>query len=278
MINRLGDLLEEIERLEPFPRAAIRVLELAQQDAEVDEIVAVIQSEPGLTLKVLRLANSVSGGSVVEVDSIQAAVNRLGRRAIANMAMATGCASVFMGYGGATPRSHVGLWTESLHTAILARRLAEAEGFVDAEFAFTAGLLQNLGHIVLDRFFVEEREQILERVAEGENMIRAERAILGMDHAFCGARIAQKWGLPESLIQGIRFHHAPHSSRGQESLCSILNLAERLTAFSLWNWDASMLYPGYDDEVAAAAPQGQDLQLMLAGVKAEMATIDVAVE
>jgi len=270
MSDRLGDLLEEIERLEPFPRAAIRVLELSIDDADASEIVAVMKEDPGLTTKVLRSVNSVKGASRVPVVSVQQAVNRLGRQAIANLAMTSGCAGYFSGYGESTPRSNLGLWHESLHCAILARRLALREGFPDAEFAYTAGLLQNIGHIVLDRFFVEERAKILALVQEGENVIRAERAILGMDHAFCGSRIAMKWGLPDALVQGIRFHHAPHSARGYESLCSILNLSEELTARSTWDWEDSMLYPGYVGPVAERAPRSWELDQLLLEVRQEV--------
>lgn len=276
MSARLGELLEDIERLEPFPQAAVRVLELALGDADAGDIVTVIMEDPGLTAKVLRLVNSAKVGSRVPVTSVQQAINRLGRLKIANLAMTSGCASIFMGYGESTPRSSMSLWRECLHCAMLARRLAQREYYTGAELAYTVGLLQNIGHIILDRFFLEERAQILGRVREGENMLRAERAILGMDHAFCGSRIALKWGLPEPVVQGIRFHHAPHSAREFEPLCAILNLAEDLTARSLWGWETSMVYPGYDGEVAQRAPRDEELVLVLQEARGEMADLDLA--
>lgn len=246
-MTRLEDVLAGIDHLEPFPRTAVRVLELALGDAASSEIVAVIEQDPGLTGKVLGLANSASSGAKVEIESVFAATNRLGIKAVANLALTSGASSVFQGYGSATSRSNESLWIECLYTACFARRLAKDDGRVDHELAYTVGLLQNIGHIVLDRFLEEEREQIAELLEGGRDLLAAERAALGFDHAQCGALIVRRWGFPRRLVRGIQFHHSP-ASAGEEALsCTITGLAEEL---------ALQLLAGHDGRPAYLAPRG----------------------
>jgi len=241
-MTRLEDVLAGIDRLEPFPRTAVRVLELALGDAASSEIVAVIEQDPVLTGKVLNLANSASSGAKVEIESVFAATNRLGTKAVANLALTSGASSVFHGYGSATTRSNESLWMECLYTACFARRIARDDGRVDHELAYTVGLMQNIGHIVLDRFLDEERSQIAELIEGGRDLLAAERAALGFDHAQCGALIVRRWGFPRRLVRGIQFHHSPNSAGDEGLLCTITGLAEELALQLLAGHDGRPAY------------------------------------
>ena len=242
----VADILQDIRRLEPFPQAAIRVMELALNDADPEEVIAVLECDPGLMIKVMGIANSARYAPRKSIDSLAEAVLRLGSKTVASIAMTTGSASFFMGYGDSTPRSNISLWKECMHVAFFSRHLAQKSGDVGPELAYTVGLLQNVGNIVLDRFLEDSRDEIKSRYEHGEDLQSAERAVLGMDHAQCGAHLARKWKLPAVLVSGIRFHHSPEDAGSYSKLCAIVNYAEGLTFQTVVDRGTSLLIPGID--------------------------------
>jgi len=235
-----------------------------------EKIVQVIQKDPGMTSKILRLASSARFGRRDPVTSVAEATVVLGTDEVASMAMTSGCASFFMGYGDSTPRSNKSLWDECLHVAFFARHLAARAGLPDPELAYTVGLLQNIGHIVLDRFLDEDRDAILDRVDEGDDLLAAERAVLGVDHTQCGARMAIKWSFPETLVRGIRFHHKPSQARDLAGLCAVVSLAESLAYGSLQNPGTSLLYPTEPRLAAALQIDDEALEELTTKVRSEL--------
>lgn len=243
MSEYIQTIVRDIDRLEPFPHAAVEVLELAFNDADPAEIVAVLERDPGLTLKTLRLANSTRYAPRIPVDSIAEAVRRLGSKLIASLALTSGAASYFMGYGVGTAESNRLLWRECMTIASFARFISEYLGFAGKDLAYTVGLLQNVGHIVLDRFVEQELDAIHRYREASMDPLKAERAVLGCDHAQIAARIATRWGLPPSLVVGLRWHHDPHAAGGESYLCTIVNAAEGLAYEELAGDCTSLLLP-----------------------------------
>jgi HD-like signal output (HDOD) protein len=229
--NSVTDILRQIERIEPFPQVAIRILELSLNDADSDEISAVVQEDPGLTGKVLKLTNSAMCGLAVYVESIDHAIRLISPSGVASLTMTTGLSSYFMGYGDSTKRSNEALWMESLHTALFARLIArKVMPREQVELAYTVGLLQNIGHVVFDRFLDREMETILSRRDDGIDPLHSERDVLGMDHARCAMLIGRRWGLSERLLQAILYHHNPSNAAAEDTLlCQVVNVAEGMT-------------------------------------------------
>jgi HD-like signal output (HDOD) protein len=256
VMTRLEEILQHIETLEPFPRIVVQVLELISNDASAEELVNLIEQDAGITSKVLSLANSAGQGSQFEIDSIQAATTRLGLQAVGNLALTSGCSSRWTGYGGSSTDSQRGLWQESLHIALFARELATVDGRVDPELAYTVGLLQNIGHIVVNRFLRQEAAEIAQRMQEGMGLLAAERSVLGVDHAQCGALMVRQWGLPRGVIRGVQFHHGANNAGEDALLCSLCGLAEQLTVELL---DPESQRPAYlwnAGELELEAPTG----------------------
>ncbi len=268
-MRNIQEVLADIERLEPFPTAAVRVLELALSDASNEEIVAVIAADPGLTAKILRLANSARFAPVVSIDSIKDASARLGSKTIVSMVLTTGCASYFMGYGNSSPGSNRSLWEECLHTALVARRISPLVGFPEPELAYTVGLLQNIGHIVLDRFMNAHRDDIVVLVEGGLPLWSAEQRVIGLDHAVCGAKIAERWGLPEAFVKGIQFHHEPAEAGQYRDLCAVAEEAEAITAVALSDNGLSMLERPKSG-TGSHLLDAYDVASLMAGVREEL--------
>lgn len=230
MLQVTKDILGEIKSLEPFPQVALRAMQVAsQEDAGPTDLVSVIEADPGLVAKVLKLCNSAYYGFQREISSLREAGVLLGLETLVSLVVTTCTNKYFRDFGESTEGSRKTLWERNLATALSARLVASLKHEVDGDRAYTAGLLQNVGHIVLDRFLVEQRAEILSELDHGLSLLQAEKAVLGMHHAELGARLAVAWNLPEVLVDSIRYHHQPDYAESDHKLSSIMHLAESIT-------------------------------------------------
>ncbi len=230
-MGTIHDILTSIESLEPFPPVAVQIFQLALlDDALPSQLVEIIETDPGVTTKVLRLANSAAFGPRVEVASLHDAANRLGTRILTSMVWTSIAQGFYAGLGQSNQGSNRQLWEEVATNAIASRMIAAAGGKVDPHMAFTLGLVQNIGHLILDRFLVSERESIQREIDNGKSPINAERAVLGIHHAELGARLAKRWSFPAVLVQAIRYHHAPHRAGEHKTAAAIGNVGEAFAA------------------------------------------------
>ena len=223
MPKALKSILHEIKSLEPLPQVAMRVIEIGgKADVIPRDLVAIIQTDAGVTAKVLKLCNSAFYGFRREIASLQEAGNMLG--------VNTSCASrYFRDYGTASLQSSMKLWENSVTNALSACLLARMHGAVDKNRAYTAGLLQNVGLLVLERFADGEAE-VQAALRRGATRLEAEEDVLGMNHAEIGARLAERWDLPEILVDCIRHHHHPENAEVDPLLASIAHLGEVVTS------------------------------------------------
>ena len=245
MVQPAFDPITDIGNLEPFPLVALRILDLCTRNTDPCELAAVVRTDVGVSAKVLRLANSALCGLAVPIESIADALHYLGPRRVANLAMTTGANAFLTGYGDSTPRSNSSLWKESYYTALFAHAIARRVLPPDeVELAYTVGLMQNLGHVVMDRFLVERRDAILALRQNGEvEPLVAERCILGIDHARCAQLIGRQWGLPARLQRGMLMHHTPASAGPERALCEVVNVAEHLTFEYTIDGATSLTFP-----------------------------------
>ncbi len=229
MTGPIQEILRDIKSLEPLPAVGLKVLELSEQpDLVPGELTELIQTDSALTAKVLKLANSALYGCTREIASIHEAGTRLGTRTLTNLVI-TGCAARhFRNYGGQSERAVRQAWERSVANAISASLLASISGAAEKHRAYTAGLLQDIGQLVLERYFVREQEAIAAEIAGGADLIAAEKAVLGLSHADVGARLAARWNLPELLVDTILCHHEPERARCDPLLASFVHLGSQV--------------------------------------------------
>jgi len=226
----LNDVLHEMKSLEPLPQVALRVVQLAsQEDVIPRELVEVIQTDAGITAKVLKLCNSALFGFRREIASLPEAGNLLGVSTLVNLVL-TSCASrYFRNYGRGGTYHARQRWEESVSNALAASLIAGLTNGVDKSRAYTCGLLMNVGHLVLDRFVPERAKALEEQIEAGMTRLQAEHIVVGIDHAEIGARLAERWNFPDLLIDGIRHHHDPAAAEVDERLASVAHLGEMFT-------------------------------------------------
>jgi putative nucleotidyltransferase with HDIG domain len=181
---------------------------LADLNSNFSEVVGLIEIDPALTAKLLQMCNSAFFGSTSPIEDIHQAVHQLGYQPISLLATMIEAGAFFR------PPEVPGLcfktlWRHSVTTAYAARAVADSAD-LQSGLVFTAGLLHDIGKIILARSFADEHAQLLLRAAESAiPAFEAESIHYGYNHAEVGARLLQRWKLPDSLVAGVRYHHQP---------------------------------------------------------------------
>lgn len=220
-------VLDRIKELPPLP-LVVHELMSVMRDAECsgEEINRILSSDQALASKILRLVNSSFYGLPGRVSTIPRAVVILGHAALRNLA--TGL-TVAGGLGNQLPPSRrQQFWKHSLAAAAGAEVIARRIKLPDPEEAFIAGLLHDIGHLILMIALPAEHAAVHERGLLGD--IEAERAVMGLDHCRAGRQLMQHWKLPQSLLECVRLHHAPDAClNGESPLLAVVALADRLS-------------------------------------------------
>jgi len=226
----LQSILDDIKSLEPLPQVAMRVMTLSsKEDLVPRELVEVIQTDAGLTAKVLKLCNSAYYGFRREIASLPEAGNLLGCSTLVNLVVTSCTALYFRNYGGQSAEAARRTWERSISTAISASLLAQVQGGVDRNRAYTVGLLANVGHLVMERFLPDLRGELDAALASGATRLQAEHEALGIHHGEIGAQLAERWDFPDVLVDAIRNHHSPSAARIDTTLVGLAHLAEMAT-------------------------------------------------
>jgi putative nucleotidyltransferase with HDIG domain len=226
---KVDEILATIRTLEPLPEVALRVMTLSRRpDVIPREIAECVQTDPATTAKVLRLCNSAYYGFQRVIASLPEAANLLGTRTLTSLVLTSCGACYFRDVGRSSSSARQALWKRSVANALAAGMLARLHGDVDRNRAYTAGLLQDIGRLALDRYLDEERDAIVAEVRSGTPLLEAEQQVLGIDHAEVGARLVERWSFPDVLVDTIRHHHAPEHATVDAELASLVQLGEHV--------------------------------------------------
>ncbi len=205
-------LKSEVGELPPAPAAAVKLLSLTRdEDTQVFAISRVIETEPALTVKVLQIVNSAFYGFPNRVKSIHRAVTLLGISAVRQVALQVLFYEGLVKKGGGKGVfDRLRFWQHSLFVAILSRGIAERLDHPDPDSLYTAGLLHDLGKMILESHGRVRYSDFLSASANSVNSIREnEQTYFGVTHDAVGAAVSASWGLPELVCRVQAHHHGP---------------------------------------------------------------------
>lgn len=205
-----SDLIREISGLVTLPDVYLRINRLVEDpDSTTTDIAKAISQDPSFTVRLLRVANSALYAFPSAVDNVPKAVVIIGTAQIRNLALSMSVASSFEGL----PNELVSMqnfWRHSLLCALTARYLAKEVRRCDPDALFTAGLLHDIGELVIFNRLPEQAKEALLMVLDSQDEIpiyQAERQVIGFDHADVGGELARQWKLPPLLEECIAYHH-----------------------------------------------------------------------
>lgn len=232
-----------LKQLPSLPAVVTRLLDsFANEDIDTAAIARQIALDQGLTARVLRVANSSFYGLQSRVGTINEAVVVLGFRAVRSMVLAVGVNGAFRAdlCPGFDPRAYL---CHGVGTALAARELAAAAGH-NPELAFTAGILHDIGQLVLAANFPTLYAQVIAHAQQQDvDILSAERVVLGIDHTEAGALLAESWRFPPMLALAVSGHHAPPAD-APASLAGLMHVADAVAhALGLTGSPREMVMP-----------------------------------
>lgn len=224
------DAVLKDSHLPTLPHILLNLLEACgNDDTSMSDIAGIVDKDPALCAKILRLVNSVYYSFSSEVKSFQQALSLLGTDTIRSIAISAAVYRVFNRVADTGAFNLRQFWWHSLMCAVLARSIAARVHAPAAESAFLSGLLHDIGKLVLLQNDPDRYLAFLEQTGQGTAVPAAERAHLGCDHCEAGVWLTRHWHLQPFLADAIRYHHEPlHRIVDSLPLVRIVYAANRL--------------------------------------------------
>ncbi len=195
-------------------------------NSSAEDISAIINTDPALTTRLLKVVNSPYYGFPSQISTISRAITIIGTSELTQLVLATSVINAFKGI----PESLIKMedfWQHSIACAVTASLIAKQCKLPAAEHFFIAGLLQNIGSLVIYQAVPElAREAITSAQFGQEVLYKAEQRLLGFDHSDVGAALAQNWRLPQPLIEVIKHHHAPSKATQFLAEATVVHLSD----------------------------------------------------
>lgn len=222
-------LVAQATHMVSMPAVYFRVRELvADPDSSLADLAAILATDPALSARLLRLANSAFFGLGARIDKVSRAVSMLGMMQVHDLVLATSVTQTFSRLPSQVmdmPR----FWRRSVHCGVLARQLSSACNVLDGERLFVAGLLHDLGHLLMYQQVPELAQAAARQAArEGIPLFRVERGLLGFDYAQAGAALMRAWNMPEGLRESTEFHPEPARAELYPRETALVHIAARL--------------------------------------------------
>ena len=215
--------------LPPMPQVVLKAQEiLSDPDSSLKELASVIATDPAISVRILKMANSAYYGLAGKVTSIGHASVLLGGKTLGEIVMMAGTSNLLSktlrGYGV----NSEDIWRHSLAVGIGSRLIANIKRPELANDAFMAGLIHDSGKIMLDDHVLKRRKAFEELMMKRRmNFCELEQQVLGLDHSEIGYEVCKCWGIPEILTSAVRYHHYPSKSEDND-LAHILHMADFL--------------------------------------------------
>lgn len=224
-------IMETIDNLQPIPQTALKILRMFNQDAHsIDDITRELSQDQVLSARTLQMCNSVLFAGIIKIDTLKDALMMLGEERLVKSVITTAIESYF---GQVGPSGYSlckgGLFFHAVGVACLAERLARQSGLAHPSQAYMAGLLHDIGKVVLDQHISAHLPFFFRTLGdEKQSIIHAEEKVLNFNHCRAGVILAEKWGFSDALTEAIRCHHTPEETGGHSHLVEIIYLADQV--------------------------------------------------
>lgn len=222
-------LLEGDDALSSLPEVFYRLRETVESpDSTFEEIGELIALDPGLSARLLRIVNSAFYGFPSRIDSIPHAASIIGTNQLLDLVLSTAVIRLFRNIPGKTISMRT-FWEHSLSCGLAARIIANLKQESNPEGLFTAGLLHDLGILVLCKKIPSLEKQALDLSRTNRcGLYEAERQVMGFDHAIIGAGLLKLWKLPGNLVEIVQYHHGNLPIHRQLPALRIVQAADAL--------------------------------------------------
>lgn len=261
-------ILQAIADHPPMP-SFYRDLLTHVQDPDVgyERLSKFIRNDPGVTMNILRMANTAYFAGTVRIDSLQQALVRLGSRRLLQILLAHGVTTRLVGRLDGYELAPRVLLQHSVGVAVTAESLAHLLGLKTREMLFTAGLLHDMGKMVLDPFIVETRPVFDDLLRDKDRAFDdIELEVLGITHPEAGAQLMARWNFPAEVVEIVACHHHPDRAQVFPTETLMVHLADTLLySQGLGTGIDGFRYPVADDAATRLGLRSRDVEQVASG-------------
>jgi putative nucleotidyltransferase with HDIG domain len=259
--QRLRQVTEKVIGLPSLPTVVTQLINLVGDPAtSARDISQLISADQALTAKILKVANSAFYGFPRKISTVQLAIVVLGFETVKNLGLSVAVLKRFQA-GKAHPLfDRQQFWEHAVGCGVAARMLARKRSKKLEPEAFVAGVLHDIGKLILIEYFPDEFGEALELAHEELLTIsEAETKVIGVTHAEIGGWLAEKWNLPESLVQAITHHHDPMAIDDPSDILMVTHAANALTRHNHVGQAGDALGASLSPEASAMFKNGRDI-------------------
>lgn len=224
------ELERTIEEVRPIPQIALKIIRMLNNNMHsLADMAKEVRQDQVISAKVIRLCHSALFGSKMGIDSIDRALVLMGEKRFLQLVVSASLENFYPQNGDGYSLCKGGVYKHALGTAVVCENLADFTGRVRADIAYTAGLLHDIGKVVLDQFVAASSSQFYRRTqVDGENLIDVEKEEFGITHTEIGGILAEHWSLPDNLTDAIKHHHEPERAAIDTELTHLVYLGDLL--------------------------------------------------
>lgn len=273
---RIKKITESIIGLPTLPTVVSKMIQLVDNPrTSAASLAKLISSDQALTARILKLANSAYYGFPREISTVNMAIVVLGFNTVKDMGLSLSVFDAFKNIKGTGNFDVSRFWQHSIACGIASRMLTRSHRTRYAGEAFVAGLLHDIGKVILNQYFHDEFMEIIRLASSGTEFDIAELEVIGTGHAQIGAWLAEKWNLPKIISSAILYHHNPWDSSDERLFNAIITLSDYLCHVSDYSYSgrssppmlqASMWEIFQKDNIPVDEP---DIENLLAEFQAE---------
>jgi HD-like signal output (HDOD) protein len=223
------DLVTQTADLVSLPDIYIRLKTVVDDpESSMADVADVVANDPGLTARLLKIANSPYFGFPAKITTVARATSLLGTQQIHDLVLATTVTEAFSGI----PSELISMqdfWSNSIRCGLLCRRLAQECNVLDSERLFVEGLLHDVGHLIMYQALPEaSAAALLESQQQDKPLFLVERELIGCDYAQVGSALMRSWHFPPGLIESVLHQNEPARAEEFPLEGAIMHIAVRL--------------------------------------------------
>ncbi|GAB4548878.1 MAG: HDOD domain-containing protein [Phycisphaerales bacterium] len=232
---KVAKVIDACPELPVVPAVLARITAMIASDqADARALGEIVQHDEALAARVLRCANSAAFGVPGKTFDLPTSIARLGSRELVRIITRHEAAKMLPSTGTVYGLSRGALWRNAVGGAIAAEMLAVESGATDPQQAYVAALLRDIGKLVIETVMGKAAIASVPDSDGSHQFVESEREALGLDHAELGAALAEQWGLPDTIVHAIRFHHEPPHP-GEPAHDPLIDVVHAADMICLWS-------------------------------------------
>jgi putative nucleotidyltransferase with HDIG domain len=223
-IESVERVLDSIQKLPSMPSVVMEILDsFSNENLNINTLATKVSSDLVIAARVLRVANSSFFGLSHQIGSISEAISILGFNNLRGIVTAASVINVFSSTENGLDMQ--AFWRHSIATAVYAKVLAKQIG-LNSETAFTAGLLHDIGKLVMSVYFPMTFARVnISEIRSTSDSLQAEKTAFGLDHAEIGGEVAKRWNFPVEIRDAISLHHTENNADEENVLVHVIYVA-----------------------------------------------------